>query len=58
MARLEVRRREAMVASACRHAAADAGRFVAFTALERQLAGPEGDTLVSEPIRRVPRRHH
>ena len=27
----------------------------AFTALERQLASPEGDTLVSEPIRRVPR---
>ncbi len=27
-----------------------------FTALERQLASPEGDTLVSEPIRRVPRR--
>lgn len=29
----------------------------AFTALERQLASPESDTLVSEPIRRVPRRH-
>ncbi len=29
----------------------------AFTALERQLASPEGDTLVSEPTRRVPRRH-
>ena len=28
-----------------------------FTALERQLAGPEGDTLVSEPVRRIPRRH-
>ena len=28
----------------------------AFTALERQLASPEGDTLLSEPIRRVPRR--
>ena len=28
----------------------------AFTALERQLASPEGDTLVSEPFRRVPRR--
>ena len=27
----------------------------AFTALERQLASPEGDTLVSEPVRRVPR---
>ena len=27
-----------------------------FMALERQLASPEGDTLVSEPIRRVPRR--
>ncbi len=27
----------------------------AFTALERQLASPEGDTLVSEPARRVPR---
>ena len=26
-----------------------------FTALERQLASPEGDTLVSEPVRRVPR---
>ena len=30
--------------------------IAAFTALERQLASPEGDTLVSEPIRRVPRR--
>ena len=28
----------------------------AFTALERQLASPEGDTLVSEPTRNVPRR--
>ena len=28
----------------------------AFTALERQLASPEGDTLVSEPLRSVPRR--
>ena len=28
----------------------------AFTALERQLASPGGDTLVSEPVRRVPRR--
>ena len=28
----------------------------AFTALERQLASPEGDTLVSEPMRSVPRR--
>ena len=28
----------------------------AFTALERQLASPEGDTLTSEPSRRVPRR--
>ena len=28
----------------------------AFAALERQLASPEGDTLVSEPVRRVPRR--
>ena len=28
----------------------------AFTALERQFASPEGDTLVSEPVRRVPRR--
>ncbi len=28
----------------------------AFTALERQLASPEGDTLVSEASRRVPRR--
>ena len=27
----------------------------AFTALERQLASPEGDTLVSDPIRNVPR---
>ena len=29
----------------------------AFKALERQFASPEGDTLVSEPIRSVPRRH-
>ena len=28
----------------------------AFTALERQLASPEGDTLISEPARSVPRR--
>ncbi|MDE0653286.1 MAG: Fic family protein, partial [bacterium] len=28
-----------------------------FTALERQLASPGGDTLASEPIRRVPRGH-
>lgn len=28
----------------------------AFTALERQLASPEGDTRVSQPARRVPRR--
>jgi Fic family protein len=28
----------------------------AFTALERQLASPEGDTRTSEPLRRVPRR--
>jgi Fic family protein len=28
----------------------------AFTALERQLASPEGDTRTSEPTRRVPRR--
>ena len=28
----------------------------AFTTLERQLASPEGDTLVSEPTRNVPRR--
>lgn len=28
----------------------------AFTALERQLASPDGDTLLSEPSRRVPRR--
>jgi hypothetical protein len=28
----------------------------AFTALERQLASPGGDTRVSEPARRVPRR--
>lgn len=28
----------------------------AFTALERQLASPEGDTRTSEPVRRVPRR--
>ena len=27
----------------------------AFTTLERQLASPEGDTLVSGPIRHVPR---
>ena len=32
------------------------GLIEAFTALERQLASPEGDTLVSEPIRRVPHR--
>ena len=30
--------------------------IAAFTALERQLGSPEGDTLVSEPNRRVPRR--
>ena len=29
----------------------------AFTALERWLASPEGDTRTSEPVRRVPRRH-
>jgi Fic family protein len=29
----------------------------AFTALERQLASPVGDTRISEPARRVPRRH-
>jgi Fic family protein len=29
----------------------------AFTALERQLASPGGDTRTSEPARRVPRRH-
>ena len=28
----------------------------AFTALERRLASPEGYTLTSEPVRRVPRR--
>ena len=28
----------------------------AFTDLERQLASPEGDTCMSEPVRRVPRR--
>ena len=28
----------------------------AFTALERQLASPEGDTRISEPARYVPRR--
>ncbi len=28
----------------------------AFTALERQLASPEGDTLASPPVRRVPQR--
>ncbi|MCY4415906.1 MAG: Fic family protein, partial [Chloroflexi bacterium] len=27
-----------------------------FTALERQLASPTGDTLASEPVRRVPER--
>jgi hypothetical protein len=27
----------------------------AFTALERRLASPEGDTRTSEPVRRVPR---
>jgi Fic family protein len=30
--------------------------LVAFTALERQLASPGGDTRASDPIRRVPRR--
>jgi Fic family protein len=30
--------------------------IAAFTDLERQLASPEGDTLTSEPLRRVPRR--
>ena len=29
----------------------------AFTALERRLASPGGDTRISEPARRVPRRH-
>jgi Fic family protein len=29
----------------------------AFSALERQLASPGGDTRISEPARRVPRRH-
>jgi hypothetical protein len=28
----------------------------AFTALERRLASPEGDTRTSEPVRHVPRR--
>ncbi len=28
----------------------------AFTDLERRLAGPEGDTRVAPPVRRVPRR--
>ncbi|HUY60791.1 MAG TPA: Fic family protein, partial [Candidatus Dormibacteraeota bacterium] len=31
--------------------------IAAFTDLERQLASPEGDTRMSEPPRRVPRRH-
>lgn len=30
--------------------------IAAFTALERQLASPEGDTMTSEPVRKVPRR--
>jgi predicted transcriptional regulator len=30
--------------------------IAAFTALERQLASPEGDTQTSEPVRKVPRR--
>jgi hypothetical protein len=30
--------------------------IAAFTALERQLASPEGDTRNSEPVRTVPRR--
>jgi Fic family protein len=30
--------------------------IAAFTALERQLASPEGDTETSEPLRKVPRR--
>jgi Fic family protein len=32
------------------------GIIEAFTDLERQLASPEGDTMTSEPARRVPRR--
>jgi Fic family protein len=31
--------------------------FREFTALERQLASPDGDTRISSPSRRVPRRH-
>ncbi len=31
--------------------------IAAFTALERQLASPQGDTRTSEPVRTVPRRH-
>ena len=31
--------------------------IAAFTDLERQLASPEGDTITSDPVRRVPRRH-
>jgi len=27
-----------------------------FTALERQLASPAGDTLIADPVRRVPER--
>jgi len=30
--------------------------IAAFTDLERQLASPEGDTRISEPVRIVPRR--
>ena len=30
--------------------------IAAFTALERKLASPEGDTRTSEPVRTVPRR--
>jgi hypothetical protein len=30
--------------------------IAAFTALERQLASPEGDTRMSKPVRRVPER--
>jgi Fic family protein len=32
--------------------------IAAFTDLERQLASPDGDTRVSDPARRVPRRRH
>jgi Fic family protein len=46
----------AQVTSGSRNRAFEASELIeGFTALERQLASPEGDTVVSEPVRRVPR---